>query len=448
MSIVDEQLQSALTRCPGTNRYLVAYSGGLDSSVLLHAAAAWADGRPGVQLRALHVHHGLHQDADAWTRQCREVCKELAIPLDVLYADFVPETGKSLEDEARRVRYRLLQSCMQTNDVLLMAHHGNDQLETLMLRLLRGAGVRGLAAMPGLRRLGPGQLLRPLLELPRDELVRYAKEHALRFLDDPSNRDERFDRGYLREQVLAPLLERWPGFARTATRSAGHLAASSELLDELGALDLEFARVDGDALSVGALLKLSGNRRNNCLRYWIRRRGFVLPSSARLAAISANVISAAHDAQPCVAWQGAELRRYRDSLFLMSPLPEAPPNWQSSWDTSKPLTLPARAGRLRASATNGPGLDADLLASSDVSVRFRTGGERLRPAGRPHHTTLSRFFQEHRVLPWMRARVPLIYVEGRLAAVADLCTVDGFSAAEQGAGVRLAWDSHPPLTGF
>lgn len=448
MSTVPEQLRSALASCAGANRYLIAFSGGMDSSVLLHAAAASVSRHSHTQLRALHVHHGLHDDADDWTRHCREFCAKLRIPIDVCFAGLVPAAGESVEAEARRVRYRLLQNSMQANDVLLMAHHGDDQLETMMLRLLRGAGVRGLAGMPRLRRLGPGQVLRPFLDLPRRDLALYAEKHGLSFLEDPSNGDERFDRGFLRGQVLGPLLERWPGLPRTAARSARHLVAGAELLDDLGAMDLESVRAGDNALLVSALNRLSENRRNNVLRYWIRQRGFEVPSSARLAEVSTSVLTAARDARPCVAWPGAELRRYLDRLYLMPPLPEAPGDWQAAWDTNAPLMLPGRAGCLSATAATGPGLDAALLESGSVSVRFRSGGERLRPAGRLHHTTLSRFFQERRVVPWMRERVPLIYIEGQLAAVADLCTADGFSAAEQGACVRLAWDGHPPLTGF
>lgn len=448
MSIVEEQLRSVLARFPGANRYLVAFSGGLDSSALLHATASVFSGRPDIALQALHVHHGLHDDASHWTQHCREFCEASGIAMEVLFAELKPAPGESIEAEARQARYRLLKSRMQINDVLLMAHHGEDQLETLMLRLMRGAGVRGLAGMPESRRLGPGLLLRPLLELPRAELARYAREHRLEFLEDPSNQDTRFDRGYLRENVLEPLRQRWPGVVQTAARSAKNLAAGSELLDDLGALDLDLVQADTTALSVTALLAMSENRRKNVLRFWIRTRGFILPSSAKLEEICKSVMTAAHDAGPCVAWPGAELRRYRDRLYLMSPLPEAPVDWQTIWDPSQPLTLPARAGRLCTSVTAGPGLDASRIARGPVSVRFRSGGERLRIGGRAHHTSLSRFFQEQRVVPWMRERVPLVYIEGQLAAVADLCLADGFGAKEQGDSVRLAWQCHPPINGL
>lgn len=446
MSAVDEQLESALAACPGANRLLLAFSGGLDSSVLLHALGRYVGTRPWLEARAVHVHHGLQAGADAWVRHCRSACARSGLNFDVYFAALKPGSGESEEALARRARYHLFEQCMQPNDVLLTAHHADDQLETLLMRCLRGSGTRGLAGIPALRPFACGQLLRPLIALPRAELRRYARSHELDFVEDPSNFDERFDRGFLRRQVLGPVKRRWPGVLANVTRTARHLAGSEALLGDLAAIDLDAARVGDHCLSVRKLRELSGARRDNLLRHWIAQKGFTLPSSARLASVARNVIDAAHDAEPLVAWPGAELRRYRDRLYLMAPLPNPPPpHWLCNWDIDAMINLPGRAGRLRAVSVTGPGIDRRVLAEKKVTVRFRAGGERLRPAGARHHKMLNRLFQERGIVPWMRARVPLVFVGEELAAVADICWAEQFATTVKGEGVHFAWDGHPPL---
>lgn len=445
---VTEQLAAALASRPGVNRYVVAFSGGMDSGVMLHALSGMRETQPGMALHAVHVHHGLHPDADSWTRHCVAYCAALQVPLEVYFARIAPQAGASPEAQARQARYHLIMQCMQPNDAVLMAHHADDQLETLLMRMLRGAGARGLGGIPEVRRLHDGWLIRPLLNLPRCEIAAYARRHKLDFLDDPSNSDQRFDRGYLRQQVIAPLRARWPAAAASAARSARHLAASAQLLAELAELDLERARTNDNGIKLSAMARLSKARRDNLLRHWILKSGFPLPSSVRLSAITADVLSAKADAQPLVRWQGAELRRYRNRVYLMRPLAEPPADWQSAWDMAGALALPANSGRLRTLSVAEGGMDAGLLEVASASVRFRRGGERLRLPGSARHKKLSKLFQELGVVPWMRARVPLLYLDGELAAVADLCWSDSFNAVDKGPGVRLAWEGHPPLQGF
>lgn len=440
-----QALQAALSAHPGAHRYLVAFSGGIDSTVLLHAAAAYASERPWLELRAVHVHHGLQPAADQWCEHCRQACSALGVPLDIYFASIDPDDPAGPEAAARHARYELLVAAMQPADVVLMAHHADDQLETLLMRLVRGAGTRGLAGMPPVRALGPGYLLRPFINLPRESLLAYAARHQLHGLTDPSNADTRFDRGFLRGRVVQTLKSRWPAAASSAARSAAHLRQALELQAEVAAGDARnLAGADG-TLDLAGLARLSPARRVNLLRHWIIQRGFQLPSTARLNAVVADLLSAGEDREPLVAWDGAELRRYRDRLYLMPALPAVPGSWQANWDLRETLRLPYGSGQLAAVATRGGGLDPGKLDVANLCVRFRRGGERLRPQGGAHTRSLRNLFQEHGVKPWMRERVPLLYVGDELAAVADLWREEAFCTVNEAGGVRLEWSGHAPL---
>lgn len=445
MSSDPEQMLAALADWPGVNRYLVAFSGGMDSTVLLHAMAAFARARRGLGLGAVHVHHGLHPDADAWTRHCRNMCESLGVGLNVYYAQVPVSSGESLEAAARHARYQLLTKCMQPNDALLMAHHGDDQLETVLMRLMRGAGVEGLAGIPAAREIGPGRLLRPFLNMPRKALGDYARAHALEWLEDPSNEDSRFDRGFLRNEIAGPLARRWPAAVVNVSRCAEHVSAAATLLADLAREDIRRAHGPGSTLDLDRLKGLSPARVRNLLRHWIRDAGFQMPSTARLDSVATTLMGAAHDAEPVVAWEGAEIRRHRGLLYIMPPLPPVPRGWQVTWDAGSSLLLPGRAGRLSVAPAARGGIDAQRLAAGNITVRFREGGERLRPMGDRHHRTLRNLFQERGVVPWMRERVPLVYLDGCLLAVADLWAEDEFSAANGGRGLRFEWQGHPPL---
>lgn len=438
------QLQEQLSCWPGVNRYLVAYSGGLDSSVLLHAMARLCADRPWLSLMAVHVHHGLHEQADAWRWHCEKFCQQLKVPLRICFAEIDDAAPEGPEAAARNARYRLLEHGMQVHDALLMAHHGDDQLETLLMRLQRGAGVRGMAGIPMGRRMGPGRLLRPLLAWPRAALAAYAKAHKLTVLEDPSNLDERFERGYLRSQVLPPLRRRWPAAPRTAIRSAAHLRAAADLLDEVAAEDAgNLCKADG-SLDLPGLMRLSAARRDNLLRYWIAASGFELPPGPRFETIVRELLPARDDAQPLVAWEGAELRRYRQRLFLMRPLLPVPPGWAACWGQSNTLCLPAEAGVLQAREADGCGLDPGLWASGDLQVRFRRGGETMQALAAGQHRKLSNWFQEQGVPPWVRERTPLVCLGEDLVAVADRWHSSRYEAANSGAGLSLEWHSQLP----
>lgn len=438
-AVVLDRVLPALERLPGIRRYRVAFSGGLDSTVLLHAMAEL---RPRIEaeLCAVHVNHGLQAAAADWARECRAACEALGIPLHAVEVDARPGSGESPEAAARHARYAAIRALIEAGDCLLTAHHQDDQAETVLLQLLRGSGVAGLAAMPPHAPFAAGWHARPLLDLTRAELRAYAAARDLRWIDDPSNFDTGLRRNYLRHEILPRLRSQWPAFARTLSRSAAHHAESARLLDEVGAED--FTAVAGPraaTLSIDALMQLSPERLNNVLRYWLRTLELPLPSTAHLERLHEDILKAAQDSAPLLAWPGAEVRRYRSLLYAMWPLPPHDPEQVVPWDLAAPLDLPTCGGRLVARHVAGHGIRRVLLKDRPVTVRFRRGGEHCRPAGRGHTHELRKLLQESAVPPWLRERVPLLYIGDELAAAGDLFICEGFQAGEGEAGVELEW---------
>jgi tRNA(Ile)-lysidine synthase len=433
----DQILDTVLTHAPDARGYWIAFSGGLDSQVLLHALAA-RRGRLPAPLGALHVNHNLQPDAPGWAEHCRAVCAALEIPCRTLSVDAQPEPGDSPEAAARAARYGALAGAVPAGGVLLTAHHRDDQAETLLLQLVRGAGPKGLAAMPAVSMLDGKTLLRPLLGFGRDELHDYALRHALAWIEDPSNARLDYDRNYLRHEILPRLRARWPATGATLARAARHQAEAAQLLEELAALDAHAAAGGWPAsLSVSALLRLSAPRRANLLRWWLRQRGAAIPGAAVVARIDRDLLRAAPDAEPLVGWAGVRLRRYRDALLLDDLREEADATFCLEWDVHQPLALPG--GTLGAEYAHGAGVALRHLADGHCEVRFRRGGERLQPAARREHHSLKHLFQDAGVPPWERARVPLIYRGDTLMAVAGYWVCEGFQAAADEPGVRFLW---------
>jgi tRNA(Ile)-lysidine synthase len=291
-----EQLWQILSQQPSGSGFCVGYSGGRDSHVLLHLMASLRE-RLTVPLRALHVNHGLQEQAHAWAGHCRRVCTALDIPLTVLEVQCDLGSGASVEEAARDARYRAFEQSLAADEWLLLAHHQDDQAETVLLRLLRGAGVHGLAAMPLARRLGPGRLLRPLLDVPAGAIVEYADRQELSWIEDPSNRDPRFDRNFLRYQLLPQLAERWPGYQAPLVRAAEHAREAAELIDALAEMDLERCR-SGSGLGLAAMRGLPAARQRNVLRLWLRRQGLRPPGQQRLQAGLQALLQAERDREP------------------------------------------------------------------------------------------------------------------------------------------------------
>lgn len=427
----------------GQRDLCVAFSGGLDSSVLLHAARNLPNWRR--RLRALHVHHGLLADADQWSQQATAVCAETGIECAVVRVEVSRESGESIEEQARMARYAALAERLQAGELLLTAQHGDDQLETVLLQLFRGAGVAGLAAMPVVRRFGAGLHVRPLLGFARADLLRYATEHRLRWQEDPSNEDQRFDRNFLRNTIVPLLRERWPAVSPAVARSATNCAEALRLVEELADLDAAEAGCAGE-LSVAALRRLSRPRQRNLLRRWIGSHAARMPSAARLNSIIDDVIGAVRGGAALVRWGQTEVRRFGDRLLLMPRLAPIDSSTRRPWpDPAAGFDLGTAQGRLLCTVADDGGLDPQWLDSGRVEVGYRVGGERIRISGKPHSTRLSRLFQEAGIFPWMRDRVPLVFIDGQLAAVADLWVAEAFAASPGARALALQWHERPPI---
>ncbi len=401
-------------------RLCVALSGGLDSSVLL-AALASVRPRP-AGLRAVHIDHGLRPDARAWSRHCRHLARRLRVPLTVLRARIECPPGASLEAVARDHRYALLARQLRPQEVLLSAHQQDDQLETVLLQLLRGSGLPGLAAMPERATFAAGLLVRPLLPCARADLEAWAQAAGLTWVEDDSNRDTRFDRNYLRQRIVPAVLERWPGAARAVARSARHVAEAQSMLEELGRADVEGASV-GAALSAAALRRLTPERRRNALRYWLTVRGVSLPDTMRLRELSGPVLEAREDAQPLVRWGEVCVRRGAGLLRIESGPVRAPGERTApevvTWRWRDAPRCELADGSVLVLQRDGRGpIDLERLPEA-LEVGRRRGGERLRPKRRGPSRALKNLLQEAQVPPADRARLPLLCAAGKVLLVPD-----------------------------
>jgi len=418
-------------------RVIIAFSGGLDSSVLLHAAAAQL---PRHKLRAVHVNHGISPNSERWQEHCEAVCCSLSIPCDSFRVT-VAASGKGIEQAAREARYRCFEAVVKHGDVVLMGHHQDDQMETLLLRLLRGAGPKGLAGMPESRQLGLGHLYRPFLQYRREQLEAWGRDLGLHWVEDESNDGITYDRNYVRHVVLPVLAKRWPDYRQRLLRSAVQCASADAALTEqaigdLGALSPRCERV-GASICLSGFVALSAPRQEQVLRYWVKSLG-QSPVPHRLPRALANdLLVARDDAAPRIVWTGGEFRRYRDRLYLLPPQVVVELESRVVTDLTKPLLF-ADGSSLHFTPSKESGV-LRCHAGQHLEVRFREGGERCRPTGRSASAPLKKILQELALEPWLRARVPLIDVDGELAAAGDLFVCSEFACGADEEGFKLHW---------
>lgn len=392
----------------------IGFSGGLDSTVLLHLLAELAKRENLPPLNAIHVHHGLQAVADAWPLHCQQVCEALGIPLQVISVQV--KSGASLEQAARDARYAAFSQRLAEDEVLLTGQHQDDQAETLLFRLLRGAGVRGLAGMPVSRALGQGYLLRPLLSISRDELEAYAREHHLLWVEDPSNEDAHYSRNYLRNQVLPVFRSRWPQATASIARTAAHLDEAQQLLEELAQADLALAESSHafnwlklPSLALPSLADLSPARQRNALRHWLASLTR-LPDSDHWVGWD-NLRDAGPGGRPIWRLADGELHRDQGRIWWLSdnwlqPLIQSAQSWT---DARHPLELPG----------NGQVFMDGEIPSGLLEVRYRQGGEVLSLPGRGHRD-LKRLLNEREIPLFVRGRLPLLFLNGEILAVANL----------------------------
>ena len=428
MTVRADSLPAALSPLPQAP-LCVGYSGGLDSTALLHALAALPAARER-GLRAWHVHHGLHGHADAWAAQCQSTCDALGIALTVSRVE-VGSRGQGREAAARHARYAAFVDGIGEGEVLVLAHHRDDQAETFLLRALRASGPDGLGAMRRWRDFERGRLWRPLLQAPRSALQAYAGEHHLQWIDDPSNTDLSLDRNFLRARVLPVLRERWP-------HADAALAASALLCEHAGALldvgDAEAlaaaATADPSMLSLPALQPLPPARRARVLRRWVAGLGLPALPAAGIEQIEHCLLDAPIDGDATFAWHGAAVRVWRDLLHAGPLQPPLPTQWQVPWDGGTPLELPG-GGSLAL-------VGADRF-DEIVDAHPRRGGERIVLTGRKHSHALKHVLQDLGVPPWERTRMPLLSADGEVLAAADRVYCARFDRWLRERDARIEW---------
>ena len=429
MSFTAALLKENITQYSNAKVLWVAYSGGCDSHALLYSLVSLRS-KIKAEIKAIHINHGLSPLANEWEEHCRIICEQLSVPYVAVKVD-ASAKKTSPEEAARHARYAEWKKLLNKDEVILLAHHQDDQAETVLIQLLRGAGVKGLAAMPAQQKFSLGFLCRPMLGFLREEIYSYALEQNLNWIDDPSNFDTDFDRNFLRHDIIPVLETRWPSLKKTLSRTATHTAEADQLLTELASQDWLKVQ-NNNQIKIRELIKVDKKRQRNVVRYWLATIcKLTLPDTIHLQRILDEVLTASEDAKPEVIWRGGEVRRYQGLLYAQDKLIEPDNNKVLIWtNIQKPIVLNNDGLKLSATSLLGAGLSQEKLKNAEVLLKFRQGGETCRPAGRGQTHQLKKLFQEWQVPPWLRASVPLIYVNGELAEVVGYCRCDSFAVAE------------------
>lgn len=427
------------------NHLIVALSGGVDSVVLLHLLAALS---PKMQftLSAVHVNHGISANADKWGKFCCDLCRTLDIPLKTARLKISREPGVSLEAAARDARYQVFGKLKA--DYVVLAQHLDDQAETLLLQLLRGAGAKGLGAMPLVREQSAGtgkraassapRILRPLLEMPRSEIEAYARSNQLHWITDESNADVSFDRNFLRHEIFPVLEQRFPSYRTTFLRTSRHLAEASALLDELAAADGSNCSSAGK-LQVEGLRKLDSPRAKNLLRHTLAQQGVTLPSTVKLEEILRQLLSSRPDAKFHIAFGDTEIRCFKGALHVRPLAVPATTDWLLAWHGEKLLAIPGLGGTISFSPRKGTGINLSKLMEKAVTIRPRQGGERLRPDCKRPRRSLKNLLQEAVLPPWEREMLPLLFSGKHLVWVPGIGIDCEFQAAAGEPGLVVKW---------
>lgn len=417
-------------------KIIIGYSGGIDSHALLHLCASRAEIKD--KVLAVYIHHGLQKEADLWGAHCRVQCVNLGVEFNMIKVDAKPKPGESPEAAARNARYAAFKGLLEAGDVLLLAQHREDQMETMLLQLFRGGGIHGLAAMPPSVAFGYGLALRPFLNVSKIEIQCYAASHGLVWIDDPSNLRDDFDRNFLRNQVVPLLKQRWPSLDKTVARSAQHCGDAARILDEWveTALKSVFDRRDL-SLSIEEWRQFEEHQKKWLLRRWLQELGLKPCSQAVLQAIVDQLIYADDAANPQILIQGVQIRKYRQQLFCVAGDYLHKEARDIQWNQRDPSLLMANGYRLTR-IESFSGIDKRLWDKAEITVTSRRGGEKIKIPGRQGRHCLKKLYQEAGIPPWEREVRPLVYLNGRLAAVAGLW-VDEWAWSEQGNCYGFLW---------
>ena len=427
------------------NHLIVALSGGVDSVVLLDLLAALSV-KMQFTLSAVHVNHGISANADKWVKFCRDLCRTSAIPLKIARLKISRESGVSLEAAARDARYQVFGKLKA--DYVVLAQHLDDQAETLLLQLLRGAGAKGLGAMPLVREQSSGsrkqalipapRILRPLLEVPRSEIETYARNNQLHWIADESNADVSFDRNFLRHEIFPVLEQRFPSYRTTFLRASRHLAEASSLLDELAEADGNNCSVAGK-LQVEGLRKLDSPRAKNLLRHTLAQQGVTLPSTVKLEEILRQLLSSRPNAKLHIAFGNTEIRCFKGVLHVRPLATPTATAWQLAWHGEKRLLIAELGGTISFSPRKSAGVNLSRLMENPVTIRLRQGGERLRPDCKRPRRSLKNLLQEATLPPWEREALPLLFSGEHLVWVPGIGIDCEFQATAGEPGLVVKW---------
>lgn len=416
-------------------RVCVGLSGGLDSMVLLDALDRLR-AEFQLALSAIHVNHGISQHAASWEAFCEAACRSRGVPLFARRV-VVDDRGAGIEAAARAMRYAAYASL--DCDFVALAHHLDDQAETLLLQLLRGAGLRGLSAMPEYRLAAAGQpaILRPLLRVSRAQIAAAAAARGLDWVEDDSNSDARHDRNFLRHEVMPRLAARFPGYRETLARAALNFADAQSLAEDLAQLDAGDA--GGSYVLAERLRALSDARALNLLRFMFARRELPMPNRARLEEALRQCREAAPDAEMRIVFGSHALRCYRGRIELVEESGMSMAGWEAQWNGREVLALPQGLGELHPRPAFGGGIAVRHFREGPATVRGRSGGEAMRPADNRPTRTLKHLLQESAVPPWERARMPLLFFGERLAWVPGVGVAAEFRAGQSEPGIEPEW---------
>ena len=421
------------------NHLAIALSGGIDSVVLLHVLVTLSK-QLQFTLSAVHVNHGISSNATLWSRFCCNLCHSYGISSYVAYLQIKKETGISLEAIAREERYRIFGHIRA--DYVVLAQHLDDQAETLLLQLFRGAGVKGLSAMPVTRKQASDaapQILRPLLDVSRSRIEDYARQNKLNWINDESNDSITFNRNFLRHEILPILRKRYPNYPKTLLRTSRHLSEASLLLEELAEIDSAHC-LDSGKLQVENLRKLSFSRAKNLLRYTLIQRGVTLPSTAKIENILNQLLSIGMDNQFHINLGDTEIRCYKGAIYMLpGKTPPQEPK-QCVWHGEKYLPLQHFRGTIRFTQVKNQGISQQKILNGPVTVRSRSGGERFTPACNRPRRSLKNLLQEAAIPPWERIAMPLLFCGEKLIWVPGIGIDCEFQVNSDEIGILPTWD--------
>ena len=433
IDLVDKAFVSLLESHKKIKSMTVALSGGLDSVVLLHLLHQLQKTHH-YTLKASHVHHGLSKNADKWVKFCEKLCIKLSVPLDVHYIKLPQKKSLGIEGEARQLRYeKLLQS---KTDLVVLAHHEDDQAETFLLQLIRGAGVKGLSSMAHFD--DSRHLWRPLLNTSRTDIESYAKKHQLKWIEDESNQNIDFDRNFIRSKVLPILKNRFSHIIKVISRSTSHLAEAQYLLDDLAKIDLKSYLKSNNyknKLQVKTLDQLSNSRAKNVLRYWLEINDQLMPSKDLLDELLRQVLTAKKDAELKIQLsKDFEIRRYKDEIYIAEKNQKGQKNYEIIWKGESEILLPNGA-QLNFKKVKGRGINFKFLDNQKLKIRNRQGGESFKPDSKRPTKKIKQLLQESDLPPWEREFFPIIFVGDELACVPNF-------------GIDQKYQAEPQLTGL